>query len=86
MYKSRNWVVVFEQTERKVGGRILETDSKKRYKEMVKQMVLFLGTVDVKENYVGKLYGQIYRKVDKNFHTNVHVRSDGEKGYRTNPP
>lgn len=78
--------MVFEQTERKVGGRILETDSKKRYKEMVKQMVLFLGTVDVKENYVGKLYGQIYRKVDKNFHTTVHVRSDGEKGYRTNPP
>lgn len=78
-YKNRNWIVVSELTERKTGGEMSESGSVKRYKEMIRHMVLFLGSVDVKENYVGKLYGQIYRKIDKSFHTDVRKRSEGKK-------
>lgn len=74
-YENKGWLVVSEKLQRKNESEIVIEDDRKRYKETVKHMIQFLGSVDVKENYVGRLYNQVYKKIDKEFSTNVRGRS-----------
>lgn len=74
-YESRGWTVVSERHERKTESEIMAGNDTRRYKETVKHMIQFLGSVDVKENYIGRLYNQVYKKIDKDFSTNVKERS-----------
>lgn len=75
-YESRGWTVVSERHERKTESEIVAGNDKKRYKETVKHMIQFLGSVDVRENYIGRLYNQVYKKIDKEFSTNVKGRTE----------
>lgn len=78
-YKERNWIVVSQPTNRKRAGLEYTPNIVTRYKRMIYHMVTFLGTVEMKENYTGRLYRQLYRKIDKQFRTDVYTRSKGNK-------
>lgn len=74
-YESRGWTVISERHERKTKSEIVAGKDSRRYKETMKHMIQFLGAVDVKENYIGRLYNQVYKKIDKEFSTDVKGRS-----------
>jgi len=77
-YEKRGWLVVSDKSQRNVEGEVLIEGDTKRYREIVKHMIQFLGAVDVKENYVGRLYNKVYKKIDKEFSTDVRERSGGK--------
>lgn len=74
-YETRGWTVVSKRHERRTEREVVASNYSRRYRETVKHMIQFLGSVDVKENYIARLYNQVYKKIDKDFSTNVKERS-----------
>lgn len=77
-YRERGWLVVSARTSRTKEGENNSVDTTKRQKMLLRHITAFLGAADVKENYVGWLLSGIYRKIDKDFKTNVRERANGK--------
>lgn len=77
-YEERGWLVVSERTPRTIGMEFSKSEVKESHRALLKHMITFLGVVDVKEKYVGRLYNQIYKKINKEFSTDVTKRAAGK--------
>lgn len=77
-YQEKGWLVLSSKTNRTKIGEKANSSSNKRERKLLRYVAVFLGTANVKENYVGRLLAGMYQKIDKEFSTNVKERAKGK--------
>lgn len=78
-YQNKGWVVVSKPNYSPVMKEVTYENSEGtvgRYKKAVRHMIKIIGLKNTKENNVGRLYAALYKKLNRNFDTDVWERAE----------
>ncbi len=79
-YQYKGWIVVSKPNYNPAMREITYENAEgtmKRYRKAIRHMINTIGLKNTRENNVGRLYAALYKKINKNFDTDVWERAEG---------